>query len=52
MLHQMKSALGALGTKRRHRQDFERLMQLDDHLLRDVGLDRADVLRLRYRYPL
>lgn len=34
-----------LAARRRMRRDLNRLMSLDDHLLDDMGIDRADVER-------
>lgn len=35
-----------LKRQRQHRKDYRMLAQYDDHLLQDIGLTRADVVRL------
>ncbi len=48
MLQQLKSVVRGAAERARHRRDYQALLELEDHLLRDIGLPR-DELRARFR---
>lgn len=41
----LRSWPGALARRRQEREEWERLLTLDDYLLDDMGLDRAQIRR-------
>ncbi len=45
MFSQIKSALDSARSRSRERRDYEKLLEVDDHMLEDIGLRRNDVRR-------
>jgi uncharacterized protein YjiS (DUF1127 family) len=43
MLTQFKEAIRRQGERARSRRSYRALLELDDHLLRDVGIPRAEI---------
>jgi len=43
------AALNAVWQWHRRERDLRHVMQLDDHLMRDIGLSRDDVIRVSLR---
>lgn len=43
MLKDLKLALGRVGERARHRREYTALLEMDDRMLRDIGIDRARV---------
>lgn len=43
MFPNTRQAIRLAREKARHRRQYVRLLDLDDHLLRDIGLDRDDL---------
>jgi uncharacterized protein YjiS (DUF1127 family) len=52
MLKQLKAAVGRVNTHARHRRDYAALLDLDDHILRDIGIDREEARTLAARRRL
>jgi uncharacterized protein YjiS (DUF1127 family) len=51
MLKQLKVAVTRANERARERREFATLLDLDDHLLRDIGIQRSEVrARLRSGY--
>jgi uncharacterized protein YjiS (DUF1127 family) len=48
MLQHFKGAVRGVSERARQRRVYRTLMQLDDHLLQDIGLPR-DEIRARFR---
>ena len=42
-LHQLSASLAERVRQYRRRRGFKRLLDLDDHMLRDIGVTRAEV---------
>ena len=42
MLQQIKAAFRGSTERARHRRDYRALLQLEDHLLRDIGIPRDE----------
>jgi uncharacterized protein YjiS (DUF1127 family) len=43
MLKQLRAAVRRANEQARHRREYATLLELDDYMLRDIGLDRSDV---------
>ena len=43
MLKQLKAAVSRASDHARHRRDYAALLDLDDHILRDIGIERDEV---------
>ena len=43
MLKQLKDAVRRASDRARERREFATLLDLDDHLLKDIGIRRSDV---------
>ena len=43
MLTQFKEAIRRQGDRARNRRSYRALLELDDHLLRDVGIPREEI---------
>ena len=51
MLKQLKAAIGRSNEQARHRREYLAILDLEDFLLRDIGLEREDLRRLAGRRP-
>ena len=43
MLRQLRGVVRGAAERARHRRDYRALLQLEDHLLQDIGLPRAEI---------
>jgi uncharacterized protein YjiS (DUF1127 family) len=43
MLNQLKDAIRRQGERARSRRSYRALLELDDHLLRDLGIPREEI---------
>jgi uncharacterized protein YjiS (DUF1127 family) len=43
MLKHLKAAAARVGERSRHQREYAALLEMGDHMLKDVGLEREDV---------
>jgi uncharacterized protein YjiS (DUF1127 family) len=43
MLHPLKSAIRRSKERAQKRREYELMLRLEDHVLRDLGIDRDDI---------
>jgi len=49
MINQIRNAVRRMDERARHRREYEELLQSGDKIFRDIGVQRADVERMRRR---
>lgn len=47
MWNRLKNELQRIESKRRSQSELDRLLSQGDHVFRDIGVERADVVRAR-----
>ena len=49
MINQIRNAVRRVNERSRHRREYEQLLQFGDDMFRDIGVPRADVVRMHRR---
>jgi uncharacterized protein YjiS (DUF1127 family) len=51
MLKHLKAAVGRASERSRHQREYAALLEMGDHMLKDVGLEREDLRARLGRRP-